>query len=91
MLTFGSAVSNRLGDGREARRKSSLRDKEWSRSGEYGKEQAPMFLEAETTVSLLSSVTGETVLGCGLSLLWLFLRRLGFSSSPPPSTCCGLE
>ena len=61
MLIFGSAVSKRLGDRREARRKSSLRDKEWSRSGEYGKKQAPMFLEAETTVSLLSSVTGDSV------------------------------
>lgn len=65
MLIFGSAVSKRLGDRREARRKSSVRDKGWSRSGEGGKEQAPMFLEAETTVSLLSLVTGEAVLDTG--------------------------
>lgn len=52
MPIFGLAVS-KLGDRREARRKvvSGIRD---GVGGEGGKEQDPMFLEAETTVSLLS-------------------------------------
>ena len=73
MLIFGSAVSKRLGDRREARRKSSLRDKEWSRSGEYGKKQAPMFLEAETTAE--GTCASHTDLHSGPELYLCDLRQ----------------